>query len=103
MRQAITNGTGGSTVLTADALDVLHALDVFIREDTMSADLTLSADCGPIMFSRTAQYDRWMFNVQPYDRIRLGELCLYFSGEHICDADGHTIPAGFQQSFQQTS
>ncbi len=90
---AIANGTADSTVLTEDTLRLINAISSFAAQDELSADLTLSADCGSIVLSDTAQYDQRAIDGQSYGCIRSGTFSFYFSGSRICDADGNSIDA----------
>lgn len=77
--------------LTDDTLRLLQALSALYEQDTLSADIALSADCGPIVLSDTLQYDRHDYNGQRIACIRKNTLSYYFSDGVISDADGNKL------------
>lgn len=90
-RSAIRSGDAPeSVVLTEETLRLAEALGAQLGQDALSADLTLSADCGPVALNRTVQYDRQVFDGQSVSCIRSGALSLYVSGGRICDAGGNS-------------
>ena len=90
-RSAIHSGdVPESVVLTEETLRLVEALGAQLGQDALSADLTLSADCGPVALNRTVQYDRQVFDGQSVSCIRSGALSLYVSGGRICDAGGYS-------------
>ncbi len=93
VQSAVSKGAGAadSTVLTGDALRLIDAWSTLMHRETLSADLTLSADCGPIMLGDTVQYDRCTIDAQDYACIRRGAASLYLSGGRICDAGGNSV------------
>ena len=60
----------------------------------LAADLTLTADCGPLVLRDTVQYDRRTVSGLDFSCVRRGSLTLYFSGGKLCDAEGRTLTAG---------
>ena len=85
-----------SSTLTDDALRLLGAWGELTADD-LSADIALSADCGPIVLSSTLQYDRSSIDGQSYGSIQKNSLAVYFSGSKICDADGNSVDTASQQ------
>ena len=77
--------------LTDDTLRLLQALSALYEQDTLSADIALSADCGPIVLSDTLQYDRRDYDGQRIACIRKNTLSYYFSDGVISDADGNKL------------
>lgn len=91
-----------SSTLTGDALRLLHAWGE-LTNDISSSDISLSADCGPIVLSSTLQYDRSSIDGQSYGCIRKNTLAVYFSGDKICDASGNSVDAASAQLVDVSS
>ena len=91
-----------SSTLTDDALRLLHAWGE-LTNDISSSDISLSADCGPIVLSSTLQYDRSSIDGQSYGCIRKNTLAVYFSGDKICDASGNSVDAASAQLVDASS
>ena len=90
------------STLTDDALRLLHAWGE-LTNDISSSDISLSADCGPIVLSSTLQYDRSSIDGQSYGCIRKNTLAAYFSGDKICDASGNSVDAASAQLVDASS
>ncbi len=90
------------STLTDDALRLLHAWGE-LTNDISSSDISLSADCGPIVLSSTLQYDRSSIDGQSYGCIRKNTLAVYFSGDKICDASGNSVDAASAQLVDVSS
>lgn len=86
----------------ASALRLLGAWGELTADD-LSADIALSADCGPIVLNSTLQYDRSSIDGQSYGSIQKNTLAVYFSGSKICDADGNSVDTASQQLVDATS
>ena len=95
-------GADSSSTLTDDALRLLHAWGE-LTNDISSSDISLSADCGPIVLSSTLQYDRSSIDGQSYGGIRKNTLAVYFSGDKICDASGNSVDAASAQLVDASS
>lgn len=95
-------GAASSSTLTDDALRLLHAWGE-LTNDISSSDISLSADCGPIVLSSTLQYDRSSIDGQSYGCIRKNTLAVYFSGDKICDASGNSVDAASAQLVDASS
>lgn len=95
-------GAASSSTLTDDALRLLHAWGE-LTNDISSSDISLSADCGPIVLSSTLQYDRSSIDGQSYGCIRKNTLAVYFSGNKICDASGNSVDAASAQLVDASS
>ena len=95
-------GAASSSTLTDDALRLLHAWGE-LTNDISSSDISLSADCGPIVLSSTLQYDRSSIDGQSYGCIRKSTLAVYFSGDKICDASGNSVDAASAQFVDASS
>mgnify|MGYP004471911677 CR=1 FL=1 len=88
MRSSSTEVSG---TLTDDTLRLLQALSALYGQDTLSADIAFSADCGPIVLSDTLQYDRHDYDGQSISCIRKNTLAFYFSDGVICDESGNKL------------
>lgn len=92
---AIAGGTEPeNTVLPADTLRLLRSWAALRSREVLAADLTLTADCGPLVLRDTLQYDRRTVGGQDFTAVRKGALSLYFSGDKLCDAEGHVLTTG---------
>ena len=91
-----------ASTLTDNALRLLGAWGEMTADD-LSADIALSADCGPIVLNSTLQYDRSSIDGQSYGSIQKNTLAVYFSGSKICDADGNSVDTASQQLVDATS
>ena len=85
------SSTEVSGTLTDDTLRLLQAISALYGQDTLSADIALSADCGPIVLSDTLQYDRRDYDGQSISCIRKNTLTFYFSDGAICDESGSKL------------
>ena len=89
---AIKSGTDEvSGTFTDDTLRLMQALAALREQQELSADIALSADCGPIVVSDTLQYDRRSFDGQDIACIRKNTLEFYFSNGKICTSDGSSV------------
>ena len=89
---AIAGGTEPeNTVLPADTLRLLRSWAALRSREVLAADLTLTADCGPLVLRDTLQYDRRTVDGQDFTAVRKGALSLYFSGDKLCDVEGHVL------------
>ena len=88
---AIRAGTSGESSVTLGLYQLLSAWSAQLSQDTVSADLKLSADCGPVVVSDTLQYDLKRVSGLSIGSIRREPLSLYFSGDSVCDADGNIV------------
>ena len=89
---AIAGGTEPeNTVLPADTLRLLRSWAALRSREVLAADLTLTADCGPLVLRDTLQYDRRTVAGQDFTAVRKGALSLYFSGDKLCDVEGHVL------------
>lgn len=97
--EAVTAAIAGSTepentVLPADTLRLLRSWAALRSREVLAADLTLTVDCGPLVLRDTLQYDRRTVDGQDFTAVRKGALSLYFSGDKLCDAEGHVLTTG---------
>lgn len=66
-------------------------LDINAR-DPLSAELTISADCGPLVLDEQLQLYRWRVEEMPVYSIQENHFGLYFSEDRICDSSGNDVP-----------
>ena len=90
VKSAISGGKTGGKALSEDLFSLIAAWDAALSGDTVSADIAVSADCGPIVLNDTLQYDVERISGQSFSCIRREPLALYFSGDRMCDASGST-------------
>jgi len=60
--------------------------------DSLAADLTLSADCGPLILNERVQLYRWKNGESDIFCVQENGYALYFTDEAICDSKGNSIP-----------
>ena len=90
---AVSDGAEGQQVLTEEYLALLEAWSRRLTAESVSADLTLRADCGPLVLSETLQYDC----KKPVSCIRKDALAVYFTDEKLCGADGKAAGTEMEQ------
>lgn len=66
-------GTPEGTLPTGDALRLLRAWASLRGGDVLAADLTLTADCGPLVLRDTVQYDRRTVSGLDFSCVRPGQ------------------------------
>lgn len=67
------------------------------KEDPLTAEMTLSADCGPLAFQNGSTLHRWKVEDQTISKLQTGSVAVYFTDSAICDENGHML------SFAQTN
>lgn len=86
--KAITGGFEQAQDLTDDVHALLRALtDVGAREP-LSADIHLSANCGPLLLNDDIHFVRSMQSGKAVTALSKGKLALYFADDTICTAEG---------------
>lgn len=91
VRSAITSGKPAEAGLLSDDLfALLEGWAARCAGESMSADLTLSADCGPVVVNDTLQIDQKRVSGQTITAVRKNALTLYLSGDRFCDENGGT-------------
>ncbi len=91
VRTAIAAGDTGSRTLSGALWDLVQAGSAVYGRSTLSADVTLSADCGPVVFQDTLRYDRKALAGQNILRVERSPYVLYSAGNKLCDAQGTTV------------
>lgn len=89
-------GYQGKLELTEDLLRVISAVSELGKRDPLSAYVTLSANCGPVIFDTSFDYARTVQDGKTVNYIRKGALELYFSDEQALTANGSTPSASEQ-------
>lgn len=90
---AIAAGKTGSEEVSGELVELLTAWGELYGKDSFAADITLSANCGPIVLNSTLQYGRCRFSGQDIVLVKKGSAAVYCSGERICDEHGLTVSA----------
>ncbi len=100
VRSAVLTGkTEGAATLSADGFELLKAWAELEGKESWSADLTLSADCGPVLVSDTLRLDRQKVSGQSISKISKNASSIYFSGEKLCDEAGRAVTTNAQSLF----
>ena len=90
VRSAITSGKPAEAGLLTDELfELLKGWAARCAGESMSADLTLSADCGPVVVNDTLRIDRKRVSGQTITAVGKNALTLYLSGDRLCDGSGN--------------
>ena len=95
VRSAIATGkTADGESMTDDLFRLLEAWSARSERERDSADIALSADCGPIVVNDTLRFDRQKISGQNIGCVSKNGAAVYFSGDTLCDAAGYAITAG---------
>ena len=95
VRSAIATGkTADGESMTDDLFRLLEAWSARSERERDSADIALSADCGPIVVNDTLRFDRQKISGQSIGCVSKNGAAVYSSGDTLCDAAGHAITAG---------
>ena len=89
---AIGSGENNAGItMTDDFFRLLHAWQAAFGSDTVSADLRLQADCGPVVFDTTLGLDRQRVDDLTVTGIQKGPLTFYLSDGKLLDASGSSV------------
>ncbi len=91
VRTAIASGDTGSRALSGQLWELVQAGSAVYGRSTLSADVALSADCGPVVFQDTLRYDRKALAGQNILRVERSPYVLYSAGNKLCDTQGTTV------------
>lgn len=92
---AIESGENTSDItMTDDFFRLLHAWQTAFGLDTVSADLRLKADCGPVVLDTTLGLDRQRVDALTVTAIQKGPLTLYLSDGKLLDPSGNSVDLG---------
>ena len=76
-------------MLTDELFELLKGWAARCAGESMSADLTLSADCGPVVVNDALRIDRKRVSGQTITAVGKNALTLYLSGDRLCDGSGN--------------
>lgn len=92
--QAIQTGASETTaVLSDDLLRLINGWQDLNARSPLYAQLTLSADCGPLVLSSRLDVYRWNTEDAPIFSIQENGYALYFMEDTLCDANGNAVSA----------
>ena len=103
VKTAIADGAAPETLLGGNTLRLLHAWTSLLGRDSLAADMTLWADCGPLVFRDTLQYDRRTVDGTVISRIRKNAMNLYFTDNKLCDAEGNVLARSGENAVDQST
>ena len=103
VKTAIAGGAAPEALLGGNTLRLLHAWASLLGSDSLAADMTLWADCGPLVFRDTLQYDRRTVDGAVVSRIRKNALNLYFTDDKLCDAEGNILSRNEESAVEQST
>lgn len=88
---------GNAAELTADLVHLLTAWAKHYSADNYSGQLTLSADCGPLLVSESLNLYSTTVDSTAIGSIQKNGLALYFTDDKICGQNGLTLTASEQK------
>ncbi len=92
---AIESGENTSDItMTDDFFRLLHAWQTAFGPDTVSADLRLKADCGPVVLDTTLGLGQQRIDGMTVTGIQKGPVTLYVSDGKILDSSGNAVDLG---------
>lgn len=98
---AAKEGTGGDApVITEDLLQLLSAWAKENGKDSASADVTLRADCGPVVLRDSLKLYRQTTEKQSIYCISKGGINLYWSDGTVVDENGQAVSGESARSAQ---
>ena len=83
--------------MTDDLLNLLTAWYQWNQQDTHLAQVTLTANCGPVVVNDQLELSAANVDGKPVYGIRKNGLCIYWSDGQLLNQDGSTV-TGEQQS-----
>ncbi|MGN1025426.1 MAG: hypothetical protein ACI4P4_03365 [Faecousia sp.] len=93
VRSALGRETEGAPVLTDDMIALAQAWISMNRQPLIAADLTLSADCGPVVLRETLTFHQQQEKGITIGCLQKNNYSVYFTGKRICDKNGNVITA----------
>ena len=79
------------TLLTEDLLVLAEGWKELDARELLSANLTLDANCGPLVVNESLKFYRW--NTEPrISSVQKNGYALYFTETAICDKNGKKLP-----------
>lgn len=79
--------------LSDDLYRLANGWQDLMDADPLGADLSLSADCGPLVLNESLQLYRWKDEEKEIFSVQENGYALYFTDDTICDSKGNSIPA----------
>lgn len=94
VQDAIADGAGETTaVVTEDLMALLSGWNTLEEKTLIGADLTLSADCGPLKLNETLRLFRDSSTGTDIYEIQKNGFQVFFTEDKICSADGLSVSA----------
>lgn len=100
VQSAIADGDAGVQELSGDLLRLISAWVDLENTDPLVADVTLSADCGPIVLRNNWELDRTTVDGLTIYALQKSGYALYFTDKVLCDKDGHVISKKTEDGIQ---
>ena len=82
---------GVTAAVTSDLLNLVSAWSSLYGQEVIAADMTLSADLGPLQVSQTLAYYETEAEGTTIRSVQKNRLQLYFTEDTVCDADGDSL------------
>lgn len=92
VEQAITTGMHPQELYSDDLVELLEALGELRGQDPVTADVTVSAQCGPLDLSQDFRFYQWRTTDAPIRAVEREDRTLYFTGDALCDEAGRSLP-----------
>ena len=80
--------------LSQDLYRLANGWQALNNHNPLSAELKLTADCGPVVLNETLELHRWNTENQQIFCVQENGYALYFNEDTICDSKGNAISAG---------
>ena len=91
--QAISTGEyTAMEALSEDLYRLVNGWQDLNSRDPLAADLTLTADSGPLVVNKYLELIRWKVDAKPIFAVQENGYALYFSEDAICDSMGNSVP-----------
>lgn len=93
VRGALGRETEALPVLTDDMIALAQAWITLNRQPLIAADLTMSADCGPVVIREELTFHQQQEKGTAIGCLQKNNYSVYFTGKRICDKNGNVITA----------
>ena len=80
--------------LSQDLYRLANGWQMLNNQNPLSAELELTADCGPVVLNETLKLHRWNEENGQIFCVQENGYALYFNDDTICDSKGNAISAG---------
>ncbi len=102
VRSAVESGEYmNASEIGEDARRLLTAWVELMTRDPLSTDVTLEADCGPLLLDETLLWQRTRVNGTPLSALTRRGTTIYFTDDAVCAGDGHLMQTG-RESLETT-